>query len=192
MSVTLTRQEIIDGLTDVIRALRESGDSGTIQLVGGAAISLTINAERPPTKDIDAWATPPEALRVAADTVGRRRGWPDGWLDENAAIFVPSGFGRGAEWVTLYDQDGVCIQAASPRTLLAMKLVAVTKRPRRDAQDVADLLTVCGVTTADEAEEILDDFFPGDGLPPQTYKLVEALLAQGPRDISVPQVPVFE
>jgi len=192
MSVTLTRQEIIDGLTDVVLLLRKAGQPGEIQLIGGAAISLTIDSARPATKDIDAWATPPEALRAAADAVGRRRGWPDGWLDENAAMFVPSGLGRGAEWVTLFDKDGVRIQVASPRMLLAMKLIALTKRPRRDADDVAVLLTVCEVTTADEAERILEEFFPGDGLPQRTYELVEALLAQGPRDVDVPERPAFD
>lgn len=189
--ITLTRTEIIDGLTDVVRELATSGHSATIQLVGGAAIALTIDGDRPPTKDIDAAIAPPEPLRATATEVGRKRGWPDGWLDEDAAIFLPSQFGRGAEWVTLHDEGGVLVQAASPRMLLAMKLMAVMKRPLRDADDVAILLAVNEVGSADEAEAVLEEFFPGDNLPPKTYALVQALIEQGARDVNTPPVPDF-
>ena len=82
----------------------------------------------------------------------------------------PQPIGRGAEWVTLYDHGGIVVQAGEPRMLLAMKLVSVGHRPQRDADDVAVLLSVTGVTTADEAEEILEEYSPGDGLPPRSTR----------------------
>lgn len=191
MSVTLTRDEIIAALADVVRALTSAGQPATIQLLGGAAIALTIDGDRPPTKDIDAALTPPGVLRAAAATVGRAKGWPENWLDEEATIFLPNQFGRGPEWVTLHDEGRILIQVASPRMLLAMKLIAFIKRPRRDADDVAILLAANGIASAAEAEMVMAEFYPGDELPPVAYERLEAVVAQGLRDVSPPPPPRF-
>lgn len=190
-SASLSRDEVVAGLRDIVHRLQVAGQPATIQLVGGAAIALTVDGDRPPTKDVDATVTPAAEFRRVAVDVGAERGWPDGWLDEQVSIFLPSQFGRGAEWVTLYDQGGVVVQAGEPRMLLAMKLVAVGHRPRRDADDVAVLLSVTGIRTADEAEEVLEEYFPGDGLSPKVYAIVEALIEQGPRAVRAPEPPDF-
>ncbi|WP_417564345.1 hypothetical protein [Microbacterium sp.] len=190
-TTALSRDEILAGLRDIIHRLQAAGQPATIQLVGGVAIALTIDGDRPPTRDVDAAVTPPAAFRKVAAEVGEERSWPDGWLDERASIFLPNQYGRGTEWVTLYDHGGVVVQAGDPKMLLAMKLVAVGTRPRRDADDVAVLLSATGVATADEAEEILEEYFPGDGLPPRVYAIVEALLEQGPRTVRTPEPPDF-
>lgn len=187
----LSSGEVLAGLRDIVHRLRAAGQPATIQIVGGVAIALTVDGDRPPTKDVDATVTPPAEFRKIAAEVGEERGWPDGWLDEQAGIFLPNQFGRGAEWVTLYDEDGVVVQAGDPKMLLAMKLVSVGHRPRRDADDVAVLLSATGVTSADEAEEVLEEYFPGDGLTPKVYDIVEALLGQGPRQIRTPEPPDF-
>ncbi|KIC58552.1 hypothetical protein [Microbacterium hominis] len=187
----LNRADLIEGLRDIIRALENADQPATIQLVGGVAIALTVDADRPATRDIDAIVTPPEQFRAIAAKVGATRGWPDGWLDEGAAIFLPHQFGRGPEWVTLHDENGVVLQAGDPRMLLAMKLVALAARPRRDADDVAVLLSATGVASADAAQEIVEQYFPGDGLPPNVYAIVEALLEQGPRHPRAPDRPDF-
>lgn len=54
MTPFLTREDMIDGLKEVAAELRSHGVTGTMQLVGGAAIVLTVNAERRLTRDIDA------------------------------------------------------------------------------------------------------------------------------------------
>jgi hypothetical protein len=190
-STALSREEVLAGLRDIVHRLQSAGQPATIQLVGGVAIALTIDGDRPPTKDVDATVTPPAEFRKVAAEVGEERGWPDGWLDEQASIFLPNQYGRGAEWVTLYDQGGIVVQAGDPRMLLAMKLVAVGHRPRRDADDVAVLLSATGITTADEAEEVLEEYFPGDGLSAKVYAIVEALLEQGPRAVRTPEPPDF-
>ncbi|NKF33652.1 hypothetical protein HER21_45335, partial [Pseudomonas sp. BGM005] len=84
------------------------------------------------------------AARIAAE-----RGWPVDWMNDRAKIFLPEGVGRSAEWVTLYDRDGILVQAGSPAMLLAMKLRAVERRGLRDIDDVAVLLAVTGIETAD-------------------------------------------
>lgn len=185
----LDRREVIDGLRDVVHRLRAASQPALIQLVGGAAIALTIDGDRPPTKDIDATVTPALAFRSIAAEVGAERGWPEGWLDEDAAIFLPSQFGRGAEWITLFEADGVTVQVASRETLLAMKLMAVRTRPLRDADDLALLLAATGITSPEEAERVQEAFFPGDSLSPKVWALVEALLAQHRAPATPPEPP---
>ena len=46
MSGTLTREDIVDGIRDVITRLGEAGRTATIQIVGGAAIALTVDGNR--------------------------------------------------------------------------------------------------------------------------------------------------
>ncbi len=177
MPTTLSRDDVVAGLRTIVERLRTAGEEATIQVVGGVAISLTIDGDRPPTKDVDAMVSPPTRVRAIANDVGIERGWPEGWLDEGAAIFLPNQFGRGEEWVTIYDEAGIVVQVGSPRMLLAMKLLAVEKRPLRDADDVAVLLSVVGIQTAADADDLLEAFYPGDNLSPKTYALVEHLLA---------------
>jgi hypothetical protein len=46
MSGILTRDDIIDGVGEVITLLRDSGTRATLRIVGGAAIALTIDGAR--------------------------------------------------------------------------------------------------------------------------------------------------
>lgn len=77
MTGTLSRGDIISGLRDLILHLRAAGSAATIQIVGGAAIALTIDGDRPATADVDGPISPPEIVAAAAARVARQRGWPD-------------------------------------------------------------------------------------------------------------------
>ena len=192
MTGTLTRDDIIAGIRDLILRLRKINSGATVQIVGGAAIALTIDGDRPATVDVDGPITPPEAVAAAASAVARDRSWPTDWLNDKARMFVPDGMGRSAEWITLYDQDEILIQAASPAMLLAMKLRAFEKRGPRDAGDVAVLLAVLEIRTADEAEDLLNEFFPAEDLTPRTFERVQRILNAGPLAIpGHPEPPDF-
>ncbi|WP_251444095.1 hypothetical protein [Microbacterium sp. USTB-Y] len=104
--ILLSRADIIDALTELVSELRADGRRSHIQIVGGAAIALTLNADRRATRDVDAPATPAEAVIAASARVAQARGWPDDWFNNAAEQFVPAGFGRAAEWRTVHD-DGV-------------------------------------------------------------------------------------
>lgn len=192
MSGILTRDDIIDGIREVIARLRDAGGTATIQIVGGAAIALTIDGDRPATVDVDGPISPLQEVEAVAQRIAIERGWPLDWMNDKAKIFLPDGIGRSAEWVTLYDQDGILVQAASPAMLLAMKLRAVERRGLRDIDDVAVLLAILGIDTADDAESVLNEFFPGDDLSPKTYDRVQALLDAGLPSVPRPSPPDFD
>jgi len=191
-SVTLTRDDIVSGLSELVEYLHEAGVSARVQLVGGAAIALTINAERTATRDVDAPLTPAATVLAAAEKVALTRGWPSDWLNDKAAQFVPQGYGREPEWTIVHEDDLVTIEAASAETLLAMKLHATQRRRLREVEDLLALLPTCGIATVGEAEALYADFYPGDEFTESTADIVSGLLATDPTAPPIPPPPTFE
>lgn len=191
LAAQLTRQDIIDGIRSLAVELRRNGHTARLQLVGGAAIALTVNGVRHTTRDVDAVLTPAAAVDAAAATVADQHGWPHDWLNDDAAQFLPSGFGRHAEWSTLHSDDTVTIEVASIETLLAMKLHAAQRRGARESADLIDLLPLVGITTVDDAEVLYGDFYPGDEFTARTARLVQGILDAGTPAPEVPPAPDF-
>lgn len=188
--VRLDRDDIVAGLRDVVLALDATGEEARIRIVGGAAISLAYNAARGSTVDIDALLTPREAVLDVARGVGAGHGWPADWFNDAARIFVPEGFGRrGAEWTTIAAVGRVEISVASAETLLAMKLKATIRRGLRELDDLRILLGLTGVVSVDAAEDILDAFYPADGLTDRAREIVQVALDTAPQGHVAPEVP---
>lgn len=173
----LDRNAIIIGLRDLVAELRNSGEVAGIRLVGGAALALRY-FDRGTTQDLDVLHVRPgsdDAVAAAAERVALKHGWDAKWLNFEVAKAdaVPT-LGRVVEWETIYDEDGIVIQVASKQGMLAMKLRA--NRPGRDTRDIRLLLALCQVRTLEDAEELYEEFYPGDALVPRAEKIVKAIL----------------
>jgi hypothetical protein len=82
----LDRDDLIDGLRDVIRGAREQGITGvSIRIVGGAALRLA-HFDRDTTSDIDAQIEPIDRLAPIIEAIARNHGWPTDWLNNKAAM----------------------------------------------------------------------------------------------------------
>ena len=93
--------------------------------------------------------------------------------------------GRAVVWETLYELDGIVIEVASKEALLAMKLRA--NRPGRDTNDIRQLMRLCDVTTLDAAEELYEEFYPGDALTDRAVSMVRNILDGGlPQEVPSP------
>lgn len=102
---------------------------------------------------------------------------------------MPS-YGADPEWEVLYADENITVEVASPRALLAMKLNA--SRPGRDVQDIANLLAICNIRNVDEAEGLLDEYCPGDGLPDKALRLPRPIFERGvPAVLTTPPAPSF-
>ena len=154
----LDRADIETALSDLVHRLAEHGERATISLVGGAALALRY-FDRDSTRDVDGIFRPSSAVNEIAEEIARERGWSPGWLNDDVKNSGGLPFAR-VEWVTIYDVDDLVVQVASARMLLAMRLKA--GRPARDSNDIAMLLTICGVPTAEDAEELFEEFYPGE------------------------------
>ncbi|TPW76198.1 hypothetical protein [Schumannella soli] len=182
----LSRDDIIAGLQDIIAAMRAMKQRGRIRIVGGAAIWLGHSAHREATVDVDALITPRDEVLTIARTVATRRGWPDDWINDAAAQFLPSGMGQPAGWISIFDEDGIIVEYADDRTLLAMKMQAANRRGRRDMADILALVAKLGIRDADEAEEIYGNYYPGDALTERARVLLDNAFEQGIPDIENP------
>jgi hypothetical protein len=184
------RDGLVDGLSKLVAALRESGDRNGIGIIGGAALALRY-FERESTVDIDAHVIGDHASVLAAGReIAEANGWPDDWLNDQAAGFIPYYGRRATEWETLYDDGRVVIQVASADAMLAMKLKA--NRPGRDDTDIAKLMAICDIHTVDAAEGLYEDFYPAEMLSDRALRMVTRILEVGlpPRPIPPPPAEI--
>jgi hypothetical protein len=164
----VTRDEIIEALTGVGRILDRRGLTGELYLVGGAAITLAYDARRS-TRDVDAVFEPKIAVYEAADEVAREQDLPPGWLNDAVKGFLA---GPDPEAATVLDVPGLRVMAASPRMLLALKVLA--HRVGEDDEDVRLLARELGLTEATDVLELAEETF-GDRLEPAARFFVEEL-----------------
>jgi hypothetical protein len=166
--MTVQRSEILELLRLLAARLAEQGLKGEMYVAGGAAIALTFD-ERRSTRDIDAVFEPKRAIYDAAAEIAGERGLAEGWLNDAVKGFL-TGPDEGA--TPVLDLPGLSVATASPRIILAMKVLA--HRPGEDDADVQLLAGQLGLTTAAEILAVAAEIY-GDRLDPAARFFVEEL-----------------
>jgi len=162
------RPEILELLRLLADRLEKAGLSGEMYVVGGAAIALAFD-ERRSTRDIDAVFEPKSAIYDAAAAIAAERGLDEGWLNDAVKGFLT---GPDDDAIPVLDLPGLSVATASPRVILAMKVLA--HRPGEDDEDVRLLAGQLGLTTAAEVLAVATDVY-GDRLDPAARFFVEEL-----------------
>jgi hypothetical protein len=139
-------------------------------VVGGAAIALAFD-ERRSTRDIDAVFEPKSVVYEAAARLAEPLGLPAGWLNDAVKGFLQ---GEDPAATPVLDLPGLRVLAASPETLLALKVLA--HRIGEDEDDVRLLAARLGLSRADEILAVAERTF-GDRLDPAARFFVEELFA---------------
>lgn len=165
-----TRSRIVAALQALGEELTRQGVRGHVFVVGGAAMALAYSTRRV-TKDIDAVFEPKALVYEAARKVAEELGLPEDWLNDAAKGFMPGGDEQAR---LVPDVTGIEITTASPRYLLAMKLMAM--RFGEDDEDIEILLRECGLSSAEEALAVLGDIYPELEPPAKTRFFLEELL----------------
>jgi hypothetical protein len=173
---------MIAGLREVVRQLHAQGARASIRIVGGAAMMLRYYENRRITPDIDASISTDADLDEIVRSIALDHDWPVDWLNTAAAGFIP--FAGEDPWLPIYDDETVSVWVAKPACLLAMKLRAA--RRGRDDEDVAVLLAYLGISTADEAEEVFEDQYPGELPPDRAYRMLADIFDVGLPAIRTP------
>ena len=166
--MTVQRSEILELLHLLAARLASQGLKGEMYVVGGAAIALTFDEGRS-TRDIDAVFEPKRAIYDAAAEIAGERGLAEGWLNDAVKGFL-TGPDEGA--TPVLDLPGLSVATASPRIILAMKVLA--HRPGEDDADVHLLAGQLGLTTAAEILAAAAEVY-GDRLDPAARFFVEEL-----------------
>jgi Nucleotidyltransferase of unknown function (DUF6036) len=165
-----TRARILTALQALGDELSREGIRGQIFIVGGAAIALAYSARRV-TKDIDAVFEPKQSIYEAAARVADDLNLPEDWLNDAVKGYLP---GADAQSRSLSTIHGIEITTASPRYLLAMKLMAT--RFGEDDEDIRLLLGEANVGSVQEALQLLRDMYPTREAPLKTRLFLEELL----------------
>lgn len=160
---------IRDALNRLADKLEHRGVVAEIYVVGGSALALAYKARRI-TRDVDAVFEPAAVVREIAATVAVELGLPEDWLNDGAKAFIP---GPDPEATIVIRRPGLTVAVASPRYLLAMKLLA--SRVDQDVEDIKLLYELCGLKTAADGIALLDKAYPGRPLPARTRFLLEEL-----------------
>jgi hypothetical protein len=185
----LDRDDLIEGLRELVHQTHEQGVSGvSIRIVGGAALRLAY-FERATTADIDAQIEPIAQITPIIEQIALERGWPTDWLNNEAVGFIPS-WGQTVDWESIFDDENISISVAPIDALLAMKLNAA--RPGRDTDDIAKLLALNEIQTVEDAEGIFESFYPGDALPTRTIDLLQHIFDEGlpSKPVATPFAPL--
>ncbi len=165
-----TRARILTALQALGDELLREGVRGQIFIVGGAAIALAYSTRRV-TKDIDAVFEPKAAIYRAAEKVAEDLELPEDWLNDAVKTFIP---GPDEHSRPLHEIRGIEITTASPRYLLAMKLMAM--RFGEDDEDIEFLLSECEVHDVDEALELLQCVYTAREPPLKTRLFLKEIL----------------
>ena len=173
--MTFSSADVQSLLRELARRLSQQGVSGGIRVVGGAAIAL-MNPDRCATYDIDALLTPSDPILLVARELGNERGLPVDWLNDAVKGYVPP---VGMEdWTEIFREGDLSVSVGSAAMLLAMKLRA--NRGRRDTEDIEYLLSVCGVTSLEEAQDIYERYHAQDVISDSAAARIKAWLQASP------------
>lgn len=165
-----TRARIVRALEALGAELTSEGVRAQIFIVGGAAMALAYSTRRV-TKDIDAVFEPKQRVYAAAAKVAEGLGLPEDWLNDAVKGFMP-GPDEAARPVPAI--EGIEVTTASPRYLLAMKLMAM--RFGEDDEDIEILLRECDIHSAKGALDVLKRIYPAKEPPAKTRFFLEELL----------------
>jgi Nucleotidyltransferase of unknown function (DUF6036) len=166
-----TQARIVAALEALGAELTSDGVRGEVFIVGGAAMALAYSTRRV-TKDIDAVFEPKSAIYVAAAKVAEDLGLPEDWLNDAVKGFMP---GPDEDPRAVPDIKGIEVTTASPRYLLAMKLMAM--RFSEDDEDIEILLAECDIHDAQQALDVLRAIYPTRQPPAKTRFFLEELLS---------------
>ncbi len=165
-----------DAIRAMLRELSEelaaAGETATLFVVGGAAMSLAFYARRV-TGDVDAAFRPSAAVRDAAARVSARRGLAEDWLNDGAKGFMPgTDPGASLEMST----PSLRVELASAEYLLAMKIMAA--RVEQDTEDVAFLYGHLGLTTVEQGVDLVVKYY-GQAVAERTFQMRSQYVLEG-------------
>jgi len=168
------KAELLHAFERLDEELGRRGVRAELFVVGGAAMAIAYDARRT-TTDVDAIFVPSGIVREAAEVVAELLDLDPEWLNDGAKGFAP---GEDPDQVSVFEGQCLSVAAASPRYLLAMKLLA--SRTDRDIDDIKFLFELCGLSSAEDGAKVLESFYPTRIIPARAHFLLQELFPDVP------------
>jgi hypothetical protein len=171
-SPTLSRTEILRLISVLDQELAEQQLKVDLLMVGGAVMTIVFQA-REQTKDIDAVFEPAAPVRAAVRRIAEREGVSEDWLNDAVSGFLsPQG-----QYDPFFEGQSLRVYVARADYLLAMKILAMRLEGiYQDANDIRFLCRYLGVSTADQAMDIVERYYPVSRILPRNRFGLEELL----------------
>jgi hypothetical protein len=170
------RQAVEQALDELGRRARAEGKIIEIAIYGGSALMLTFDW-RLATRDVDAvFEADKQTIRRLAHDMAEEHGWDSDWLNDGVKGFL-SAADASPEAKRLFrtypseDAPGLRVMIASPAYLFAMKCRAMRLggvAENTDVHDIRRLASEIGVTSAQQALDLVSAFYPAQVLEPKT------------------------
>lgn len=173
MTYSFGKSDLIDAFERLDAELARRGVRAELFVVGGAAMAIAYDARRT-TTDVDAIFVPSDVVREASRAVAEQLELDPEWLNDGAKSFAP---GNDSAQISVFEGQYLSVAVASPRYLLAMKLLA--SRTDRDIDDIKTLYELCGLSTAEEGIELLQSYYPARIIPARAQFLLQELFPDG-------------
>ena len=140
-----------DAFRELSQELARRQAQAHVYVIGGDAMALGFDSRRL-TFDIEALIREGHGpVTDAVRTIGRRRGWLETWLNEEAVSAIPRGTDGRAQ--TVYGDRNLIVTAASAEHMLAMKVRAGRIK---DYDDILFLVDTLAFHSADEVFDLHD------------------------------------
>jgi hypothetical protein len=181
----LTRQNLESAFHELGLRARTADKIVEIAVYGGSALVLTL-PDRLATKDVDAVMQHDHIwLRDAVAALAEEKGWPPDWLNDGVKGWL-SHRDADPEAKHLFktypseDEPGLRVFVASPHYLFAMKCLAMRIGGADESQDRSDiegLARKVGIVTAEQALDIVSQYYPLSKISPKTQYGVEEIFS---------------
>ena len=174
MHLNMSKEDILHNLQLLDAKLRENDMIGQVDLYGGAVMCLGLNA-RQSTHDIDAIFAPKSNIYALIQEVADENGLPDDWMNDSVKGFVSN----NAKVIPLEIGDftnlDVCM--ADPSYLFAMKCLScrLDYENQNEINDIKFLANYLDISSVEEAEEIILEYYPANRYKPKTHFMLEEL-----------------
>lgn len=146
----LTGSEIAALVREVSERLDPGGPQHVVIMVGGSLLAW--RGLRDTTEDVDSARCFDDELRRAVESVAADHDLEPGWLNSNAAMFLPATF----------EVEACDVLMEHPRLLVLgapLRVVFVMKMYRADPNDQADMVAMWNQTGFATAREVVDAYF---------------------------------
>ena len=169
----LSRAKIESLLRELNSSLVGRSISGEIYLLGGAVMCLAFKA-RKATQDLNAIFEPKETIMEAAHQIAVANKLPPDWLNDAVKGFLSS----SATFEPYLDLSNLKVFTATAEYIFAMKCLSFRIGPEfADEEDVRFLLRYLNIRKAEDAINLVKQYYPEKLIPQKTYYALQEILS---------------